>query len=91
MSVTVRIPSLLRSLTGGEREVVVEAATVRDALAAVEALHPGVRARIVDDDGQVRHFVLLLLADQDIRFLDGLDTAVGNDETLSVVPAISGG
>ena len=91
MSVTVRIPAQLRSLTGGEREIVVEAATVQEALAALEARHPGVTARIVGDDGQVRRFVNVFLENRDIRFLDGLETTVGEGQTLSVVPAISGG
>lgn len=91
MSVTVRIPAQLRSLTGGEREIVVEAATVHEALTSLEARHPGVTARIVGDDGQVRRFVNVFLENRDIRFLDGLDTTVGEGQTLSVVPAISGG
>ena len=91
MSVTVRIPAQLRSLTGGEREIVVEAATVHEAFAALEARYPGVTARIVGDDGQVRRFVNVFLENRDIRFLDGLETTVGEGQTLSVVPAISGG
>jgi molybdopterin synthase sulfur carrier subunit len=91
MSVVVRIPSQLRPLTGGHREIVVTAATVRESLDALEARHPGVRERILDPDGQLRRFVNIFLADRDIRFLDGLDTPVGDDEVVSVVPAIAGG
>jgi molybdopterin synthase sulfur carrier subunit len=91
VSVVVRIPAQLRPLTGGEREIAVTATTVGGALDALEDRHPGVKERIVDPDGQLRRFVNIFLADRDIRFLKGLDTPVGEDQTLSVVPAISGG
>ena len=91
MSVVVRIPAQLRPLTGGEREIAVTATTVGGALDALEDRHPGLKERIVDPDGQLRRFVNIFLADRDIRFLEGLDTPVGDDQTLSVVPAISGG
>jgi sulfur-carrier protein len=91
MSVTVRIPTQLRSLTGGEGEIDVEAKTVRDALVALDALHPGVTERLLDEDGSLRRFVNVFLADEDVRFLDGLDTEVGDGQTLSVVPAVAGG
>jgi molybdopterin synthase sulfur carrier subunit len=91
VSVVVRVPAQLRTLTGGEREVVVVAQTVREALDALEAGHPGLRERIVDDHGELRRFVNVFVADRDIRFLDGLDTPLEDDQTLSVVPAISGG
>ncbi|MGD0742951.1 MAG: ubiquitin-like small modifier protein 1 [Acidimicrobiales bacterium] len=91
MSVVVRIPAQLRPVTGGKREVNVAATTVREALDDLEALHPGLRERIVDPEGQLRRFVNIFLADRDVRFLDGLDTPVEDGQTLSVVPAISGG
>ena len=91
MSVVVRLPAQLRPVAGGRREIAVEATTVREALDALEARHPGLKERIVDDEGQLRRFVNIFLADRDIRFLDGLDTPVRDDETLSVLPAISGG
>jgi len=91
VSVVVRIPAQLRPLTGGHREIVVVAATVREALDALENRHPGLRERIVDSDGQLRRFVNVFLADRDIRLLEGLDTPVRDDEIVSVVPAIAGG
>ncbi len=91
MSVTVRIPTQLRALTGGTGEVQVEAASVSDALAALEAAYPGIAERLIDDDGRLRRFVNVFLADEDIRFLDGLDTKVGDGQTISVVPAVAGG
>ncbi len=91
MSVSVRIPTQLRQLTGGSGEVAVEAATVRVALASLDSLHPGIGERLLDDNGALRRFVNLFLADEDVRFLEGLDTPVSDGQTLSVVPAVAGG
>jgi len=91
MSVTVRIPTQLRELTGGEGEVVVEAGTVREAIGGLEAAHPGIGERLLDESGQLRRFVNLFLQDEDVRFLEGLDTTVQSGQTLSVVPAVAGG
>jgi len=91
MSVTVRLPSQLRALVGGSAEVVVEAANVRDAIAAVEALHPGLAARVLDDAGEIRRFVNVFVADEDVRFLEGLDTALSAGSVVSLVPAVAGG
>lgn len=91
MSVTVRIPTQLRTLTGGAGEVSVEASTVGDALKALDASHPGFGERIFDEDGKLRRFVNVFLADEDVRFLSGLDTSVADGQTLSIVPAVAGG
>ena len=91
MSVTVRLPSQLRSLVGGTSDVVVEASTVRDALSALEAKYPGVATRILDDGGQIRRFVNVFVADEDVRFLDGLETVLTAGTTISIVPAVAGG
>jgi molybdopterin synthase sulfur carrier subunit len=91
VSVTVRLPSQLRVLVGGSSEVVVEADDVRSAIAAVDALHPGLATRVIDDDGKLRRFVNVFVADEDVRFLNGLDTALAGGETVSVVPAVAGG
>lgn len=91
MSVTVRIPTQLRTLTGGAGEVSVEASTVGDALKALDASHPGFGERIFDEDGKLRRFVNVFLADEDVRFLSGLDTSVSDGQTLSIVPAVAGG
>jgi sulfur-carrier protein len=91
MSVTVRLPSQLRSLVGGAGEVAVTAATVRDAILAVDAEHPGIAFRILDDRGALRRFVNVFVADEDIRFLNGLDTPLQAGETVSLVPAVAGG
>ncbi|MGI8663156.1 MAG: ubiquitin-like small modifier protein 1 [Acidimicrobiales bacterium] len=91
MSVTVRVPTTLRTLTGGASEVEVAGATVRDVLAALEAAHPGFRDRLLDDDGGLRRFVNVFVADDDVRFLDGMATLVPDGETLAIIPAVAGG
>jgi molybdopterin converting factor small subunit len=91
MSVTVRVPTTLRTLTSGASEVEVEGGTVADVFAALESRHPGFRERLLDDDGKLRRFVNVFVSDDDIRFLNGLDTEVPGGETVSIVPAVAGG
>jgi molybdopterin converting factor small subunit len=87
----VRIPTQLRSLVGGGNEVSIEGETVGEILKALDAAHPGFGERIFDDTGRLRRFVNVFLAEEDIRFLDGLDTPVPSGATLSIVPAVAGG
>ena len=91
MSVKVRIPSQLRSLTSGASEVVVEGATVGEALKALDASYPGFHGRLFDDNGKLRRFVNVFVAEEDVRFLQGLDTPLDEGTTLSIVPAVAGG
>ena len=91
MSVTVRLPSQLRTLVGGAGEVPVEALTVRDAIVAVDAAYPGIAFRVLDDRGALRRFVNVFVADEDVRFLQGLGTPVADGQTISIVPAVAGG
>jgi molybdopterin synthase sulfur carrier subunit len=91
MSLTIRIPTQLRTFTGGSGEVEVEAASVGDALKALDAAHPGLADRIFDDSGELRRFVNVFLADEDVRFLEGLATPIADGQTLSIVPAVAGG
>lgn len=90
MDVTVRIPTPLRSLTGGEEAVKISGATVRDVIDGLEKAHPGMKDRLLDDKG-VRRFVNIYVGEEDIRFLDGLDTELANGQEISIVPAIAGG
>lgn len=90
MNITVRIPTPLRTLTGGEDQVKASGATVQAVIDDLESKYPGLKERIVDDKG-VRRFVNVYLGDEDIRFLDGLDTALEDGAELSIVPAIAGG
>ncbi|MCB1031562.1 MAG: MoaD/ThiS family protein [Acidimicrobiales bacterium] len=91
MSVTVRVPTTLRTLTAGASEVELEGATVGDVLDALEAAHPGFKDRLLDGDGAIRRFVNLYVADDDVRFREGLATAIADGETLSIIPAVAGG
>ena len=91
MTVSVRIPTQLRTLTGGAGEVQVEGSTVGEVLKALDAAHPGFAERLFDEDGALRRFVNVFLADEDVRFLDGLATPVADGQTLSIVPAVAGG
>jgi len=91
MTVTVRIPSVLRNLTAGKETIAVAAGTVDEALGAVETLHPGIKARLCDEAGKLRKFVNVFVAEEDIRFLDGQRTAVKDGDFIDIVPAIAGG
>ena len=88
--ITVRIPTPLRTLTGGNEQVDVEGATVRDVIEALEKKCPGIKDRLLDDKG-VRRFVNIYVGDEDIRFLDGLETKLKAGDEISIVPAIAGG
>ena len=91
MAVTVRIPTTMRPLTGGEKQVSVEPGTVADIVAALEAAHPGMGERLVDEEGALRKFVNVFVDDDDVRYLDGLDTKVVDGLTVSIIPAVAGG
>jgi sulfur-carrier protein len=88
---TLRIPTQLRTLTDGAGEVSVDGSTVGEALKALDAAHPGFGERLFDGDGNLRRFVNVFVADEDIRFLDGLSTNVEDDTTISIIPAVAGG
>jgi molybdopterin synthase sulfur carrier subunit len=90
MAVTVRIPTPLRTLTGGEEQVQADGSTVQQVIENLEKAHPGLRDRLLDEKG-VRRFVNIYVGDEDIRFLDGLSTALKGGEEVSIVPAIAGG
>ena len=91
MSVTVRVPTTLRTLTAGASELAVEGSTVAEALDNLEAAHPGFKQRLLDDAGGLRRFVNVFVADDDVRFLEGLNTPVADGETVSIIPAVAGG
>ncbi len=91
MAVTVRIPTTLRPMAAGASTVQVEGATLADVIANLEAAHPGFRDRLLDESGALRKFVNLFVADDDVRYLQGLDTPVPAGETVSIIPAVAGG
>ena len=91
MSVTVKIPTQLRSVTGGEAETTAEGATVAEVLESLYGTHAELRERISGDDGELRRFVNVYLGGEDIRFLDGLETPVPDGAELTILPAVAGG
>jgi molybdopterin converting factor small subunit len=92
MAVTVRVPTILRSLTGGQSEVSVDgAATLVELLDKLDADHPGIRGRVLDDDGKLRRFVNIYVGEEDVRFAGGLQTPTPDGATVSIIPAVAGG
>jgi molybdopterin converting factor small subunit len=91
VSVTVRIPAQLRTLSGGSGELALSGSTVAEVLKDLDTSHPGFADRLFDESGSLRRFVNIFLADEDVRFLQGLDTPVAEGQTLSIVPAVAGG
>lgn len=91
MAVTIRVPGPLRRLTDGKPEVEVDGATVSEALRDLDARYPGFSDRLYGPEGQLRQFINIYLNDADIRFGQGLDTPVGENDDLSIVPAVAGG
>ena len=90
MAVAVKIPVALRPATGGASEVNVDGSTVREVLDALFERFDELRERIADEQGALRRFVNLYVAGEDIRFLDGLDTAVADGSELTILPAVAG-
>jgi molybdopterin converting factor small subunit len=91
MSTTVRIPTALRTLTGGAAEVSADGSTVGEVLKSLDATHPGMGERLFDEAGNLRRFVNVFLAEEDIRFLDALSTPVTEGQVVSIIPAVAGG
>ena len=91
MAVTVKIPTPLRKLTNGATSVDADGSTIGEVVAALEAAYPGIKERLVDESGDLRHFVNIYLNGEDVRYLDGLNSAVGDKDELSIVPAVAGG
>lgn len=91
MAVTVRIPTTMRPLSGGASTVEVEGATLRDVLAALDSAHPGFKDRLFDAGGELHKFVNVFVSDDDVRYLQGLDTPVKAGDTVSLIPAVAGG
>lgn len=91
MSASVRIPTILRTYTGGAGEVTAEGSTLSEVLGSLESNHPGIRARILDDTGALRRFVNVYVGDEDVRFSGGLDSPVADGARISIIPAVAGG
>jgi len=91
MSVSVRIPTILRTYTGGSAEVTTDPGTLREVIAGLDVTFPGIGGRIVDETGNLRRFVNVYVGDEDVRFAEGLDTPVPAGSRVSVIPAVAGG
>jgi sulfur-carrier protein len=88
---TVKIPPVLRSSTGGATHVEAQGSTVGEVLRALASQHPATEGQLFSEDGQLNRYVNVYLNDEDVRVLEGLDTAVGPDDTLVILPAMAGG
>jgi sulfur-carrier protein len=91
MSVSVRIPTILRTYTGGAAEVTAQEGTLREVLAKLDAAYPGLAGRILDESGKLRRFVNVYVGEEDVRLAQGLDTPVPAGTQVSVIPAVAGG
>ena len=91
MPVTVRIPTPLRRMTNGQDKVELEESTLSSMIESLEASYPGVKERLIDENGELRYFVNIYLNGEDVRFLDGLDTSTSAGDEISIVPAVAGG
>ena len=91
MSIAVKVPTILRTYTGGAADVTVEGATLADALADLDRQYPGIGARVLDDSGKLRRFVNVYVNDDDVRFLEDLATVTPDGSSISIIPAVAGG
>ena len=91
MSVSVRIPTILRTYTDGESEVKADGDTLADVLESLDASYPGIKGRILDEQGAIRRFVNVYVGNDDVRFLDALATSTPEGSQISVIPAVAGG
>lgn len=91
MSVTVRIPTILRTYTGGEAQVAADGDTLGALLESLDASYPGIKGRIVDEQNQLRRYVNVYVGNDDVRFAQGLGTPTPEGSTMSVIPAVAGG
>jgi len=91
MSISVKIPTILRTYTGGTGDVTVSGGTLQDALTDLDAQYPGIGARVLDDEGRLRRFVNVYVNDDDVRFLEDLQTPTPDGSSISIIPAVAGG
>ena len=91
MAIEVRIPTILRSYTGGDKAVEGKGDTLGDLFADLDARHGGLRGRLVGDDGSLNRFVNVYLNDEDVRFLGGIETPVADGDVVTILPAVAGG
>jgi sulfur-carrier protein len=91
MSVSVRVPTILRTYTKGESEVSADGSTLSEVLDSLDSSYPGIKGRVVDEQGKLRRFVNVYVGNEDVRFADGLQTTTPDGAQVSVIPAVAGG
>ena len=91
MAITVRIPTPLRRVTDGQDKVDTNGATLREIIDSMESQFPGIKERLCDENGGLRNFVNVYVNGEDVRFLEGIDSATGDGDEISIVPAVAGG
>ncbi|WP_167217546.1 ubiquitin-like small modifier protein 1 [Kribbella shirazensis] len=91
MSVSVRVPTILRPYTQGVSEVSAEGSTLTEVLDSLDASYPGIKGRVLDESGELRRFVNVYVDDDDVRFAEGLQTVVKDGGQVSIIPAVAGG
>jgi MoaD family protein len=91
MAVEIKLPTVLRTHVEGQPSVTADGATIGEAFADLVARYPGLRANLIGDDGDLHKFVNVYVNDDDIRYLDRLDTKIADGDTISILPAVAGG
>jgi molybdopterin synthase sulfur carrier subunit len=90
MSIEVRIPTILRTYTSGEKLVSAQGITLAEVVNDLEVNYPGIGERLLDENG-LRRFINIYVNDEDVRFLDGLQSAIGDNDSITILPAVAGG
>ena len=91
MAVQVNIPTPLRRITNGQNQIEADASNVGELLEVLDREYPGIRERLIDEEGEIRYFVNIYLNGEDVRFLQGTDTSTSSGDEISIVPAVAGG
>ena len=91
MSISVRVPTILRPYTQGASEVSVEGSTLSEVLESLDTSYPGIKGRVLDDSGELRRFVNVYVDNDDVRFAEGLHTSIKDGGQVSIIPAVAGG
>ena len=91
MSIEVRVPTVLRKHTGGEKKVTGDGATLRELVSDLDSRNDGLGAALVGEDGAVHRFINIYVNDEDVRYLGGIETPLQDGDTVSILPAVAGG
>jgi MoaD family protein len=91
MTIAVRIPTILRNYTGGEKQVEANGSSLGSLIDDLDAKHPGLKGRLVTDDGALHRFVNVYVNDEDVRFTGALDTGLSDGDEVTILPAVAGG